>query len=641
MGFAPNRPALRGADDPYRRTPVGVLFMRGDGRGAMGEEKFIGYFRVVEACLEPGCPVCRCVTAESRSYLDALLYEQVTDADTRRAIRASWGFCNWHTWMLVEIEHSLFGAAIIYEDLVTLALRRTERLSHRAARDLAYLGSLPLTGVLRDGGQKIFSVHRSPHEHLYRYTLTPDAPDEHLRAEIAGVDDDVILLGHTHFPGQRGPAAGRRPTCELRGHRARRPRAPSRGLRRRADGARPSRSADSPGDRRPADLDPEEREGVRPRVQGSDRLRTLARLADEAGARALAAAADALAERLREGRFYVVCVGQFKRGKSTLLNALVGETVLPTGVVPITAAVTVVRYGERLAARVRFGERDWEECEPRALATYVPEEQNPGNEKGVTGVEVFVPSALLASGMCLVDTPGIGSVSEANIAATRAFVPHIDAALVVLGVDPPISGEEMALVQDVARQIRDLGFVLNKADRQSDTERREAIGFTERVLAERLGRSVGPIRQVSAAERIARSGPRRDWHGLVETLQSLAKESGAHLVRSAERRGVTMLIERLMRELDEQRAALVRPIEESEARVEALRSAAAEAERSMVDLRYLLPRSRSGSAAGSRTSAIGSSTPRCPKPSANWSRRSAQNPRRRSCASARSTSRSR
>jgi hypothetical protein len=71
--------------------------------------------------------------------------------------------------------------------------------------------------------------------------------------------------------------------------------------------------------------------------------------------------------------------------------------------------VTVVRYGPRLTARVRFDEREWEDCEPRDLVTYVSEEHNPGNEKGVTGVEMFVPSPLLASGMCLVDTPGVGS----------------------------------------------------------------------------------------------------------------------------------------------------------------------------------------------------------------------------------------
>jgi hypothetical protein len=86
---------------------------------------------------------------------------------------------------------------------------------------------------------------------------------------------------------------------------------------------------------------------------------------------------------------------------------------------------------------VRFRDRDWEECDPTALAIYVSEEHNPANEKAVAAVEVFVPSPLLRSGMCLVDTPGLGSVSLANTEATRAFVPHIDAALVVLGADPP------------------------------------------------------------------------------------------------------------------------------------------------------------------------------------------------------------
>lgn len=319
-------------------------------------------------------------------------------------------------------------------------------------------------------------------------------------------------------------------------------------------------------------------------MDGSARLRILSRLATEAGSQALAAEAGSLAERVAEGRFYVVCVGQFKRGKSTLLNALIGEPVLPTGVVPITSAVTVVRYGERLAARVRFAERGWEECDPRTLATYVSEEENPGNEKGVTGVEVFVPCALLESGMCLVDTPGIGSISAANTEATRAFVPHIDAALVVLGADPPISGDELALIREVARQVDDLVFVLNKADRLSDAERAEAIRFTERVLREGIGRPIGPILVVSATDRLAGNGPPRDWNALVQTLESLARRSGADLVRAAEQRGTAALIERLLSELGEQEVALLRPIEESQARVEALRAAVAGAERSLEEL---------------------------------------------------------
>ncbi len=316
-------------------------------------------------------------------------------------------------------------------------------------------------------------------------------------------------------------------------------------------------------------------------------LDALARLAVEAGAEDIAADAGALAERVGEGRFYIACVGQFKRGKSTLLNALIGEPILPTGVVPVTAVVTVLRHGSRRGARVRFAGNRWQAIDPASIAEYVSEERNPENEKGVAAVEVFVPSPLLASGMCLVDTPGIGSVFAGNAAATRAFVPHIDAALVVLGADPPISGEELTLVEEVARHVRDLIFVLNKADRLSDVERREASRFTERLLARRLERPVGPILEVSAAERLAGAGPARDWGALCRALERLAGQAGSALVRAAEARGLGLLVDRLLRELEEQRGALLRPLEESERRIEALRHCVADAERSMADLAYL------------------------------------------------------
>ena len=242
-----------------------------------------------------------------------------------------------------------------------------------------------------------------------------------------------------------------------------------------------------------------------------DALDAVAAVARDAGLWRMVADTHDAVERLRSGLFYVVCVGQFKRGKSALLNGLVEEAVLPTGVVPITSAVTILRHGARLSARVRFRDRDWEECDPRALATYVSEEHNPGNEKGVRAVEVLVLSWLLASGLCLVDTPGLGSVIVANTEATRDFVPHVDAALVVLGADPPITGEELALVQILAGSVRDFIVVFNKADRQPEDERAAARDFTARVLAPVLGHRPEPILQVSATDHLSGRGPARDW----------------------------------------------------------------------------------------------------------------------------------
>jgi len=316
-------------------------------------------------------------------------------------------------------------------------------------------------------------------------------------------------------------------------------------------------------------------------------LARLAELAAEFGAEDIGEDARSLAERVSEGRFYVACVGQFKRGKSTLLNALISQRVLPAAVVPITTVPTVIRYGPSVQVRVRLEAASWKDIPVEALEDYVSEERNPENRKQVTGVEVFVPSALLATGMCLVDTPGLGSVFSGNTAATQAFVPHIDAALVVLGADPPIAGEELALVEQVGRQVKDLLVVLNKADRTSDDDREVARSFTRRVLEGRLRRAVDTIYEISAAERLDDRGPARDWEKLVSALQGLVAESGRALARSAGERGLRRLSNRMLAIVTEERDALLRPIEESERRIQAMTRTLADAERSMNDLSYL------------------------------------------------------
>jgi predicted GTPase len=318
------------------------------------------------------------------------------------------------------------------------------------------------------------------------------------------------------------------------------------------------------------------------------RLRALEGLAAVAGAKDLVRQAGELAERTAEGRFFLACVGQVKRGKSTLLNALLGRPILPAGVVPVTSAVTVLRHGPRLSARVSFADGGSEDIAAERIGEFVSEAENPENRKGVLAVEVFVPSPLLAGGMCLVDTPGLGSVFGGNAAVTRAFVPHIDAALVVIGADPPISGEELRLVEEVAAHVRHIVVALNKADRLSDRERQEGTRFAARVLSERLRRPMGTIHQVSAVERLERGEPTRDWKALEDAVSALAHEAGADLVQAAEARGFERLARALLRELSERRDALVRPAEESERRLAALRKSVAAAERAMEDLAVLL-----------------------------------------------------
>jgi len=323
-------------------------------------------------------------------------------------------------------------------------------------------------------------------------------------------------------------------------------------------------------------------------VDGASRLLRLAEVAQELGSEPVSQEARELAARVSEGRFYVACIGQFKRGKSSLLNALVGYEIVPTGFIPVTAVPTVIRFGNQLRARVRMRDGSWQVVAIPDLKEYVTEERNPENKKGVDGAEAFVPSPLLSSGMCFVDTPGLGSVFTGNSATTQAFIPHIDAALVVVGADPPIAGEELALVEAVGRQVQDLILVVNKADRTTDPERAAAVQFTRAILEKRLHRPMGDVFQVSAAERMEGRGPLRDWEQLLASLHRLVEDSGRNLVRAACDRGLQRLSEQLLATINEDREALQRPIEESERRIRLMKQTIGEAERSMRELNFLL-----------------------------------------------------
>lgn len=316
-------------------------------------------------------------------------------------------------------------------------------------------------------------------------------------------------------------------------------------------------------------------------------LARLAQLAGQLGSTDVELQARALRERVAEGRFFVACLGQFKRGKSTLLNALLGVEVLPVGVVPVTAVVTALRYGANLRARVRVGSEDWRDISPETLDEYVAEAKNPENAKDVRAVEVFVPSALLCSGLCLVDTPGVGSVFTGNTEATKDFVPHIDAALVVLGADPPIAKAELDLVAEVAKEVDRLIFVVAKADRLDATAIAEGRAFAERILTKELGREPGRILEISAHERLRAGAKTRDWAALESCLVALGEEGRSALVHASARRGGARLARMLAREIHQQRVALTQPRDESQRRIASLRATVTDAEQSLTDMSYL------------------------------------------------------
>ncbi len=162
--------------------------------------------------------------------------------------------------------------------------------------------------------------------------------------------------------------------------------------------------------------------------------------------------------------FLLVVVGEFNSGKSALINALFGESLLEMGVTPTTTRVHLLRYGQRLE-RVAI-EAD---------------------------VDVFsVPAAMLEE-ITIVDTPGTNAIFREHEAMTRDFVPRSDLVLFVTSVDRPFTESERAFLELIREWGKKIVVVLNKIDILEDPAELDAI---ERFVKENVQTLLGFVPEV-------------------------------------------------------------------------------------------------------------------------------------------------
>lgn len=216
----------------------------------------------------------------------------------------------------------------------------------------------------------------------------------------------------------------------------------------------------------------------------------------------------ALGSRLATGRLQLAVVGQFKRGKSTLLNAFLGAEILPSAVTPLTALPTFIRYGKlfRLISEDARGVREDLEARDtselrKLLEARVTEDGNPRNRLGLVHVEIELPATLLATGLVFVDTPGVGSTYRHNTSAAEAALPECDAALFVVSPDPPITEVELAYLKQLRLATSTITIVSNKIDVLEERDRERSEKFLRRVVGETTGAL--PIKFFNVSARLA------------------------------------------------------------------------------------------------------------------------------------------
>ena len=187
----------------------------------------------------------------------------------------------------------------------------------------------------------------------------------------------------------------------------------------------------------------------------------------------LAVRARQALQRLHNPRVRILVVGEFKQGKSMLVNALVNAPICPIDDDISTSVPTVVRYAHHPSAtlvRGAWGGGDADEREERfqvpieQLASHVSEAGNPGNHAGLKYAEAGIPRDILADGLELVDTPGVGGLGSVHGSATMAMLPTADAILLVSDAAAEYSRPELEFLRQAALACPNVACVLTKID---------------------------------------------------------------------------------------------------------------------------------------------------------------------------------
>ncbi len=295
---------------------------------------------------------------------------------------------------------------------------------------------------------------------------------------------------------------------------------------------------------------------------------------------------DAARVRVSRPNTVVCVVGEFKQGKSSLVNGLVGYDVCPVDDDIATAALTLVRHGEQLSAIVRYRgdtEPAAERISIEQVRSFVTDSEVDASRPPIDRVDVVAPSPLLADGLAIVDTPGMGGLGAGHAAATLSFLPFADGLIFVSDATSELTAPELGFLTRARSLCPNVIMVAPKID--FAPEWRRVIEINRRHLADRnLDIALIPVSSALRAEAFAtRNRLLNDRSGYPELLGALETQIIGPAKSGASGRACVeaiALIDATKIALGSERAALEDP-----AAHEALKTSAAEATERLDTLR--------------------------------------------------------
>ncbi len=218
-------------------------------------------------------------------------------------------------------------------------------------------------------------------------------------------------------------------------------------------------------------------------------LNTIERVCEEYGILSLSRQIEGCKDLLAKDPFIDVAIlGQFKAGKSSFLNSIIGRPVLPVGVIPVTTVITRLSCGQTEGAVVTFLDNRRCRINLDEVELFVSETRNPANEKNVEVVDIELPHLKYYEGLRLVDTPGLGSVFKYNTEISQEWLPEVGMAIVAISADRPLSENDLALIRNLSEYTPKVVLLLTKVDLLSPGQQEEVVRFFKSTLKRELNR---------------------------------------------------------------------------------------------------------------------------------------------------------
>lgn len=162
----------------------------------------------------------------------------------------------------------------------------------------------------------------------------------------------------------------------------------------------------------------------------------------------------------------VLVCGEFKRGKSTFINALIGRNICPTDTDICTSVVSVIKYGEKEKAIRVYG--DFSNLKQEVVPFDDIERYTVGSAEEIGNticMELELPLNELKKGLIIIDTPGVGGLDPRHAMLTNFFLPQADVTLFMTDVNEPLTTTELKFYKDkVLQYAKHSAIIVNKAD---------------------------------------------------------------------------------------------------------------------------------------------------------------------------------